>query len=218
VNNAGIERHGSLLEMPDEEFDRMIAVNLRGVFNGIKRGGAAMVTSGGGAIVNVASLAALGGMPLFGAYRAAKAGVVQLTRTAALELRDAKVRVNAILPGFIRTPLRRTERRFSATLWVPTRKRCFAPLLGRGELHHGRILRGGRWCVRRRGLSVGVAAGIRARPVATAPVVAMGHRVDHRYAGDHVASKYRAGCCWPRREGLRVRCCAADFAAAQRYL
>jgi NAD(P)-dependent dehydrogenase (short-subunit alcohol dehydrogenase family) len=105
VNNAGIERHGSLLEMPDEEFDRMIAVNLRGVFNGIKHGGAAMVTSGGGAIVNVASLAALGGMPLFGAYRAAKAGVVQLTRTAALELRDAKVRVNAILPGFIRTPL-----------------------------------------------------------------------------------------------------------------
>lgn len=105
VNNAGIELYGTLLEMPEEDFERSIAVNLTGVFHGIKHAAPAITQRGGGAMVNTASVAATGGIPVIGAYCAAKAGVVQLTRVAALELRDAGIRVNALLPGFIDTPM-----------------------------------------------------------------------------------------------------------------
>src|SRR4051794_40678299 len=105
ANNAGDARWGALVGMPVADFERSIAVNLMGVYHGIRFAAPALVARGGGAIVNTSSVGALGGAPLLGAYCAAKAGVVQLTRVAALELRAAGIRVNALLPGFVKTGL-----------------------------------------------------------------------------------------------------------------
>jgi NAD(P)-dependent dehydrogenase (short-subunit alcohol dehydrogenase family) len=80
-------------------------VNLRGPFLGIKYGAPAIAASGGGVIINMASLGGLGGVPLSSAYGASKAGVINLTQTAAIELRPAGVRVNAICPGPVDTPM-----------------------------------------------------------------------------------------------------------------
>src|SRR5438093_5409293 len=105
VNNAGIVHNYSLLDETEEDFDRIIAVNQKGVFFGIKYGAPAIIASGGGAIVNMSSVAGLGGAPLFGAYAATKHAVIGLTRTAAVELRDAGVRVNAVCPGLAETQM-----------------------------------------------------------------------------------------------------------------
>jgi NAD(P)-dependent dehydrogenase (short-subunit alcohol dehydrogenase family) len=105
VNNAGIVHNYSLLDETEEDFDRIIAVNQKGVFFGIKYGAAAIIASGGGAIINMSSVAGLGGAPLFGAYAATKHAVIGLTRTAAVELRDAGVRVNAVCPGLAETQM-----------------------------------------------------------------------------------------------------------------
>jgi NAD(P)-dependent dehydrogenase (short-subunit alcohol dehydrogenase family) len=105
VNNAGIEVIARLAEMDEADFDRIVAVNLKGVWLGIKYGAPAIAASGGGAIVNMSSVAGLGGWPGVGAYCATKAGVISLTQTAALEWRDAGVRVNAVCPAFIDTPM-----------------------------------------------------------------------------------------------------------------
>ncbi len=105
VNNAGIVHNYSLLDETEEDFDRIVAVNQKGVFFGIKYGAPAIIASGGGAIINMASVAGLGGAPLFGAYAATKHAVIGLTRTAAVELRDAGVRVNAVCPGLAETQM-----------------------------------------------------------------------------------------------------------------
>jgi NAD(P)-dependent dehydrogenase (short-subunit alcohol dehydrogenase family) len=105
VNNAGIVHNYSLLDETEEDFDKIIAVNQKGVFFGIKYGAPAIIASGGGAIVNMSSVAGLGGAPLFGAYAATKHAVIGLTRTAAIELRDAGVRVNAVCPGLAETQM-----------------------------------------------------------------------------------------------------------------
>lgn len=105
VNNAGVEYAAPILEHDEDEFDRMLAVNLRGVFLGIKHAAPAIAEAGGGAIVNVASIAAVGGVPLNAGYAASKAGAVSLTRTAAQELRPLGVRVNAVCPGITDTPI-----------------------------------------------------------------------------------------------------------------
>jgi len=105
VNNAGIVHNYSLLDETEEDFDRIIAVNQKGVFFGIKYGAPAIIASGGGAIINMSSVAGLGGAPLFGAYAATKHAVIGLTRTAAVELRDAGVRVNAVCPGLAETQM-----------------------------------------------------------------------------------------------------------------
>jgi NAD(P)-dependent dehydrogenase (short-subunit alcohol dehydrogenase family) len=105
VPNAGIGRPVPLLNMDYEEWRAVTSINLDGVFLAIRYGAPAIIASGGGAIVNVCSITAQAGTPLIANYSAAKAGVMSLTQTAAIELRAQGVRVNAILPGFIETDM-----------------------------------------------------------------------------------------------------------------
>lgn len=86
------------------EWDRTIAVTLTGVFLGCKHAIPAMIEGGGGAIVNTASVSALAASPRFGAYIAAKGGVVALTRSVAFDYGSAGIRCNAVAPGLIETP------------------------------------------------------------------------------------------------------------------
>lgn len=105
VNNAGIAVHKPLADVTEEEYDRVLAVNLKGVFLGMRAQIPAMVERGGGAIVNVASVAGLQAVPLISPYTASKHGIIGLTRNAAKEYGEAGVRVNAVCPNAIRTPL-----------------------------------------------------------------------------------------------------------------
>ena len=105
-NNAGIGGSGfPLAEEEEIAFDETIAVNLKGVFLSMKYEIPAMVKTGGGAIVNTASVAGLVGEPGIATYAASKHGVVGLTRTAALDHIRQGVRINAVCPGATRTPL-----------------------------------------------------------------------------------------------------------------
>ena len=104
VNNAGIEIGKPLPEITDEEFDRLMRINVNGVFYGIKYAVPALAATRG-SIINMSSVAGLGGVPLLGAYCASKAAVIRLTQTAATELRAAGIRVNAICPAFIDTEM-----------------------------------------------------------------------------------------------------------------
>ena len=105
-NNAGIGgSNGRLADISDDDFDRIIAVNLRGTFLGMKHQIRAMLGTGGGAIVNTSSNAGLRGVRLLSPYTASKHGIVGLTRNAAVEYADDGIRVNAVCPGAIMTPL-----------------------------------------------------------------------------------------------------------------
>jgi len=105
-NNAGIAGAvGPIESVTVEAFDRTVAVLLRGAFLGVKHASPVMRAQGGGSIINTASVAAIRTGYGNHVYSAAKAGVVQLTRSVAMELGEDNVRVNCVLPGFIPTPM-----------------------------------------------------------------------------------------------------------------
>ncbi len=102
VNNAGMGGvQGGIETVPVEDFDRSIAILLRGVFLGMKHATPVMKRQDGGNIINMASIAGLRGVSQNHPYSAAKAAVIQITRTVAMELAPHKIRVNSICPGSI---------------------------------------------------------------------------------------------------------------------
>lgn len=106
VNNAGIGGPISTVgEYPIDGWNKVIAINLSGVFYGLRYQIPAILKSGGGSIVNVASILGKVGTKGSSAYVAAKHGVIGLTETAALEYADQKIRINSIGPGYVLTPL-----------------------------------------------------------------------------------------------------------------
>ncbi len=112
-NNAGIEgTFAPMTEYPEEAFDQVIAVNVRGVWLGIKYAAPAMIAGGGGAIVNTASVAGLFGSRGISPYSASKHAVAGLTKSAALELATSAVRVNAVCPAPIETRMMRSLESF----------------------------------------------------------------------------------------------------------
>ena len=105
-NNAGILGPvAGLLDYPEEQFDRVIAVNVKGVWLGLREVAPLMAENGGGAIVNTASIAGLQATPTLFAYGASKHAVVGMTKSAAVSLVDQGIRVNSINPGVIDTPM-----------------------------------------------------------------------------------------------------------------
>ncbi|MGH9683318.1 MAG: SDR family NAD(P)-dependent oxidoreductase [Candidatus Acidiferrales bacterium] len=108
INNAGISIRHTFLDITAEEWDCVMAVNLTGVFYVAQTAARHMFERGSGVILNMGSTNGVVGHPHYADYNATKAGVIQLTRSMALELAP-KVRVNAVAPGYVLTPMQRAE-------------------------------------------------------------------------------------------------------------
>lgn len=105
VNSAGIGGGSTIADLDEERWDAILDVNLKGVVLACRAALPALAERGGGSIVNLASLAGLRSAPGFGPYGASKAGVIHLTRILALEAAPQKIRVNALCPAWIDTPM-----------------------------------------------------------------------------------------------------------------
>ena len=130
VNNAGISQRHALLEIAPEAWRQVMAVNLDGAFYVAQAAARQMLARQGGAILNMGSTNGLMGYPYYADYNASKAGLIELTRSMALELAP-EIRVNAVCPGWILTPMQEAE-------YTPEMRQAFAqkvPLkrLGRPE-------------------------------------------------------------------------------------
>ena len=105
INNAGITRDNLLLRMTEEEFDSVIAVNLKGTYNCMRAAAKTFMKQRSGRIVNIASVVGQMGNPAQINYAASKAGVIGMTKTVAKELASSNILVNAVAPGFIETAM-----------------------------------------------------------------------------------------------------------------
>jgi 3-oxoacyl-[acyl-carrier protein] reductase len=105
VNNAGITRDATMRKMTEDQFDQVIAVHLKGTWNGTRLAAGIMRESGGGAIINISSISGKVGLMGQTNYSAAKAGIVGMTKAAAKEVAHLGVRINAIQPGLIRSAM-----------------------------------------------------------------------------------------------------------------
>lgn len=111
INNAGIIVEGNILQVAEDDWDRQQAINVKGVYLMTKAALPALIQRGGGSIVNIASLSGLRARPNTIAYVTSKHAVVGMTRALAIDCAGDNIRVNAICPGFIETPM--TERYFA---------------------------------------------------------------------------------------------------------
>lgn len=118
INNAGISLRHAFLEITPQEWRQVLDVNLLGIFLVAQQAARRMLAGGGGVILNMGSTNGLAGYPFYADYNASKAGVIELTRSMALELAPT-VRVNAVCPGFILTPMQEAE-------YTPEMQRAFA--------------------------------------------------------------------------------------------
>ncbi|MBP2033834.1 3-oxoacyl-[acyl-carrier protein] reductase [Clostridium algifaecis] len=105
VNNAGITRDGLILRMKEEDFDKVIEVNLKGAFNCIRHVSPIMVKKRSGKIINISSVVGITGNSGQVNYSAAKAGIIGVTKSVARELGSRGINVNAVAPGFIKTSM-----------------------------------------------------------------------------------------------------------------
>jgi NAD(P)-dependent dehydrogenase (short-subunit alcohol dehydrogenase family) len=108
INNAGISLRHAFMDITPSEWRSVLEVNLNGVFYVAQQAARRMLAGGGGVILNMGSTNGLAGYPYYADYNASKAGVIELTRSMALELGPA-IRVNAVCPGFIMTPMQEAE-------------------------------------------------------------------------------------------------------------
>ena len=105
-NNLGVVESGGVIDFPEEDWDRVMSVNLKSFYLSMKHVIPVMINGGGGSIVNISSIAAIRwtGVP-YSSYYASKAAILQLTKSTAVEFASKSVRVNAVLPGLMKTPM-----------------------------------------------------------------------------------------------------------------